>query len=102
MEEFIHMVFRLLHPPSSQDLLVVKRNLAKLCDALGCDVFDAPPPLPKDKTKNKTASLNRGDSTVSGAGSGSEGEGKGGGGRKSLMKQGSLGGSSTSMEGENA
>ena len=50
MQEFIHMVFRLLHPPSSQDLLVVKRNLAKLCDALGCDVFDAPPPLPKDKT----------------------------------------------------
>jgi len=23
MQEFIHMVFRLLHPPSSQDLLVV-------------------------------------------------------------------------------
>ena len=53
MQEFIHMVFRLLHPPSSQDLLVVKRNLAKLCDALGCDVFDAPPPLPKDKAKSR-------------------------------------------------
>jgi len=53
MQEFIHMVFRLLHPPTSQDLLVIKRNLAKLCDSLGCDVFDAPPPMKATKGQRK-------------------------------------------------
>ncbi|CAD7937834.1 unnamed protein product [Amoebophrya sp. A25] len=55
MQEFIHMVFRLLHPPAAQDLLVVKRNLAKLCDSLGCDVFDAPPPMKASKAAKAAA-----------------------------------------------
>lgn len=69
------MVFRLLHPPSSQDLLVVKRNLAKLCDALGCDVFDAPPPLPKDKTtsrKSRATVMEKSGSGLESGGSGSD------------------------------
>jgi len=56
MQEFVHMVFRLLHPPSSQDLLVIKRNLARLCDSLGCDVFDAPPPMKQKKSKKSVDS----------------------------------------------
>jgi len=55
MQEFIHMVFRLLHPPASQDLLCVKRNLARLCEALGCDVFDAPPPPKKTAPRSNTS-----------------------------------------------
>lgn len=66
MQEFLHMVYRLLNPPTTQDLLCIKRNLAKLCDALGCDVFDAPPPMALKKG-NRRGSVRRASSAYEGS-----------------------------------
>ncbi|CAD7960633.1 unnamed protein product [Amoebophrya sp. A120] len=74
MQEFIHMVFRLLHPPTSQDLLVIKRNLAKLCDSLGCDVFDAPPPMKASKKSGRATSGGGGNGPSDGGSGKGEGE----------------------------
>jgi voltage-gated sodium channel len=32
IEEFVYMVTRLLHPPTSQDLLILQRNVNKICE----------------------------------------------------------------------
>jgi len=40
MSEFLDVTLRLLHPPASQDLLKIGRNVLSLCDRLGVDGFE--------------------------------------------------------------
>jgi voltage-gated sodium channel len=42
IDEFVQMIMRLLHPPSSQDLLVMQANLAKICSKFDIRALDVP------------------------------------------------------------
>ena len=43
----LSQVFKLLNRPSAADLLLVKRNLKRMCEHMKCETFKAPKPIKK-------------------------------------------------------
>merc|ERR1719171_2987848 len=58
-KEFISMIFKLLHPPESQDVLIIHRKLDRLSDAMGCpkgrnkDQADTADKVPRRLTRDE-------------------------------------------------
>ena len=42
VEDFLNMIFKLLRPPETTDILIIQQNLEKLCEFMGVDAIEAP------------------------------------------------------------
>jgi hypothetical protein len=42
VEDFLNMIFKLMRPPETTDILIIQQNIEKLCEKLGVDPLEAP------------------------------------------------------------
>lgn len=40
VEDFLNMIFKLMRPPETTDILIIQQNIERLCEKLGVDPLE--------------------------------------------------------------